>query len=126
MVVVVEPLLVDITVCHWLHEIDEEECWNGREDKSNPVARQHLVNHTVSLPRRELVPKSLVVRGVSECGLLFDKAWNVQIDTSAKLWFHFKALDHLDELKLLVLHMRVLRPNFPQVLVDVVLKGLHN
>ena len=50
MVVVVKPLLVDVTVSDGLHEIDEEERWDAREDKSNPVARQHLVNHTVSLP----------------------------------------------------------------------------
>ena len=63
---------------------------------------------------------------MSESGLLLDKALNVQVDTSAKLWLHFETLDHLDELKLLVLHVRVLRSDFPQVLVDVVLKGLHN
>ena len=125
MVVVLEPLLIDVTVNHWSTEIDEEECWNRREDKSNPVTRQHLVDHTVSLPRWEGIPKP-VVRGVGECGLLLDEACNVKVDTSAKLWLHFETLDHLDELELFVLHGRVLWPDFPQVLVDVVVKGLHN
>ena len=37
-VVVVEPLLIDVTVSHRLHEIDEEESWNGWEHESHPVA----------------------------------------------------------------------------------------
>ena len=42
---------------------------------------------------------------MSEWRLLLDEAWNVEVDASAKLWLDLEALDHLDELKLLVLHV---------------------
>ena len=74
MVVVLEPFLVHVTVSDWLHEVYEEECWNGWEDESHPIAAEHLVYHTVSLSGRECVPQPLVVGGVSEWCLLFDKA----------------------------------------------------
>ena len=125
-VVVLVPQLVNVAVSDWLHEIDKEEARDGWEDESYPIAWEPLVNHTVSLPWREFIPQSLVVWSMWEWGLLLDKAWNVQVDADAKLWFDLETLDHLDELVLFLAHGRVLRPNFPQVLVDIVVKGLHN
>ena len=125
-VVVLVPELINVAVNHRLTEIDEEEsrdCW---EDESNPVAWEPLVDHTVSLSWREFVPKSLVVRCVGKGRLFLDKTWNVHVDAAAHLWLNFKAFDHLDKLILFLSGGRVLRSNLPQVLIDIVVKSLHN
>ena len=32
-------LVIDSTVDKWLHHVNEEKCWHGRENKSYPIAR---------------------------------------------------------------------------------------
>ena len=32
-------LVIDSTVDEWLHHVNEEKCWDCRENKSYPVAR---------------------------------------------------------------------------------------
>ena len=113
--------VVDLAVDDWFHHVDEKEDWDGGEDKSHPVTRQTDVDLPVSLERAEGLPQAPVVRRGSERRLLLAKAWDVKVDTSAQLGLDLVALDHLHDLPLLLIGLRVVRADLSQVLVDVVL-----
>ena len=57
--------------------------------------------------------------------LLFAEAWNIHVDSTLEFCRNFLTLYHLDELELFLSGLRVLRTNFPKILVDVVVKGVH-
>ena len=113
--------MVDVTMDDRRHHVYEEEYGHGGEDKAHPVTGQTNVDHTVSLKRAEGFPQAPVVRCARERCLLFAKAWNVKIDAGAQLWLDFHTLDHLDKLSLLFVGLRVVGPDLPQVLVNIVL-----
>ena len=69
--------------------------------------------------------RSQVVWSSREGDFLLAQAWNVHVDPTLHLRFDFGSFDHLDELELLLSSSRVLRTNFPKILVDVVVEGIH-
>ena len=114
-------LVVDVAVDQWHTVIeDEEEGYRGK-DQSHDVTRQAYVDHPVALKGAKGVPKAPVVGFACEGGLLFAEAWDLHVDSGAQLGLHLEALDHLDHLALLLVDLRKVGADLPQVLVDVVL-----
>ena len=69
--------------------------------------------------------RSQIVWSCREGILLLAKAWNVHVDSTHKLRFNLVPFDELDKLELFLSGRRVLRTNFPKILVDVVVEGIH-
>ena len=114
-------LVVDLTMDDGGHHVDEEENGHSGEDKSDEVTGKADIDHTITLERAEGLPQALVVGSGSERRLLLSEAWDIQVDTGAKLGLDLESFDHLDNLSLLLVSLGVVRANLPQVLVDVVL-----
>ena len=103
--------------------VNEEESWNGREDEPHEVARQTHIEDTITLEGAERLPQALVVWRGGEWRLLLAEAWNLHVDARADLSLDLVALDHLDNLSLLLVSGREVGTNLAQVLVDVVLES---
>ena len=112
---------VDVTVDDGRHHVDEEENGYGWEDQAHPVAREADVDHAVPLEGAPRVPQASVVGRGGEGRLLLAEAWDVEVDARTQLGLDLHALDHLDYLPLLLVGLRVVWSDLPQVLVDVVL-----
>ena len=69
--------------------------------------------------------RSQVVWSSREGDFLLAQAWNVHVDSTHKLGFNLVSFDELDKLELFLSGRRVLRTNFPKILVDVVVEGIH-
>ena len=114
-------LVVDSTMDNRGDHVDHEENGNGGEDKTDEVARQALVDHTVALKTAKCLPQTLVVGSGSEWCLLLAETWDVKVDSGAQLCLDLEAFDHLHDLSLLLVHHTVVGTILPQVLVDIVL-----
>ncbi len=114
-------LVVDVAVDNGWDHVHHEENGHGWEYETYEIARQALIDHTVALKTAPSVPQTLVVGSSGEWRLLFAETWDFKVDTSAQLSLDLVPLDHLDNLALLLVHDGVVGPDFPQVLVDIVL-----
>ena len=102
---------VDLAVNHRTHHINEKEGRDRGEYKAYKVSRQTNIDLTISLKTAEGVPKTAVVWYGREGSLFFAEAWDIQIDTCAQFGFQLKPLDHRNDLTLLFVRSRVVRPN---------------
>ena len=114
-------LVVDLTVNDWGHHVNEEENGNGGEDQSHKITGETDIDHTVALEGAESLPQSLVVWGRGKWSLLLAEAWDLHVHSCSELGLDLETFDHLNNLALLLVSLRVVRANLPQVLVDVVL-----
>ena len=113
--------VIDVTVDDWLHHINDQEEWDGREDQSYEVTRETDVDDTVAFKGAESLPQALVVWGGSEWSLLLAETWDVQVDSGAHLSLDLVALDHLNDLTLLLVRSGIVWSDLSEVLVEVVL-----
>ena len=108
------------------HHVDEEEGGDGGENQAHEVTGQTNVDLTVPLERAESLPQSAVVRGGGEGSLLLAEAWDIEVNASAHLSLDLEALDHLDNLALLLVSDRVVGAVLAQILSDIVLHTFLN
>ena len=103
------------------HHVNEEEAWNDGEDQSDEVARQADIDLAIALERTPCFPHALVVWCSREGSLLLAETWDVQVDSGAHLSFDLVALDHLNDLTLLLIRSGIVWSDLSEVLVEVVL-----
>ena len=113
--------VIDVTMNKWLPHVHVEEHGEDGEGDTDPVARETHVQDTVSLIGGEGSPVARVRWFRCKGLLLLSKSWDVLVDLDLELRCDLVALDHLDNLLLLVVNMREPGSYLGQVLVYVVL-----
>ena len=113
-------LVVDLTVNNGGHHVDEEEHGNGGENESDEITGETDIDHTVSFEGAESLPQALVVGGGSEGSLLLAEAWNLHVHSCSELGLDLETFDHLNNLALLLVSLRVVRSDLTEVLINVV------
>ena len=119
--VVVVMLNINVSVNNWLHHIHEEEEGDRGEHESGPVSGEANIKHAVALEGAERLPPELVSWLDGERDLLLAEAWNVHVHAALQFRLDFEALNHLNNLSLLLSSSAVCWTNLFQVLVNFVL-----